>query len=185
MNTNNRVCPWWMGYALLIPLRKLGQDPYKIIGRYVKHGMKVVDYGCAMGYFSLPMARMAGNKGKVYCVDIQQKMLEKLSKRARNARLDHVIEPLLVGDTYNPAELVNQVDFTLLFAVVHEVPDREKLFRELYNMTKTGGAILFAEPPAHVSFEHFTQSLNLARAAGFRISDDLPAPRGLSAVLVK
>ena len=138
-----------------------------------------------MGYFSLPIARMAGNQGKVYCVDIQHKMLEKLSKRAQNARLDHVIEPLLVGDTYNPRELLNQVDFTLLFAVVHEVPDREQLFRDIYAMTKTGGAVLFAEPPAHVSFEHFTQSLNFARAAGFNITDDRPMPKGLSAVLVK
>lgn len=185
MKTNNQICPWWMGYALLIPLRKLGQNPYKILGPHINNGMTVMDYGSAMGYFSLPMAKMTGDNGKVYCVDIQKKMLEKLSKRARNARLDHVIEPLLLGDTYNPAELANQVDFTLLFAVVHEVPDREQLFRELYAMTKTGGAVLFAEPSAHVTIEHFNQSVSIACMAGFSLSVNKPVINGLSALLEK
>lgn len=82
---NLQICPWWMGYALLIPLRKLGQDPFKILNPYVKTGMMIMDYGSAMGYFSLPMAKMVGDKGKVYCVDIQKKMLEKLQQRARKA----------------------------------------------------------------------------------------------------
>ncbi len=185
MNNNNQICPWWMGYALLIPLRKLGQNPYKILGPHINNGMKVMDYGSAMGYFSLPMAKMTGDSGKVYCVDIQKKMLEKLSKRARNARLGHVIEPLLVGDTYNPGELANQVDFTLLFAVVHEVPDKETLFRDIYAMTKSGGKVFFAEPAAHVSQQNFNHSLKMAQEAGFILSESKPMPNGLSALLEK
>ncbi|MBN1144854.1 MAG: methyltransferase domain-containing protein [Bacteroidales bacterium] len=185
MNNNNQICPWWMGYALLIPLRKLGQNPHKILGPYVSKGMTVMDYGSAMGYFSLPMAKMTGDSGKVYCVDIQKKMLEKLSKRARNARLDHVIEPLLLGESYNPEMLKNQVDFILLFAVVHEVPDRDQLFRDIYKMTKSGGSVLFAEPAAHVSVQHFKHSLKLAQEAGFGLSENKPMPKGLSALLVK
>jgi ubiquinone/menaquinone biosynthesis C-methylase UbiE len=185
MNNNNQICPWWMGYALLIPLRKLGQNPYKILGPHLSKGMTVMDYGSAMGYFSLPMAKMTGDKGKVYCVDIQKKMLEKLSKRARNSRLDHIIEPLLLGESYNPEILKNQVDFTLLFAVVHEVPDKEKLFRDIYTMTKSGGAVLFAEPSGHVTMQSYQHSLILAQEAGFSLSENKPIPKGLSTLLLK
>ena len=76
------VCPVWVGYLLASPLRKIFQNPDKILSAYVKEGMKVLDIGCAMGFFSLPMARMVGSGGKVICVDIQPNMLSSLKKRA-------------------------------------------------------------------------------------------------------
>ncbi|MBN2519238.1 MAG: hypothetical protein JXB17_01935, partial [Bacteroidales bacterium] len=72
------LCPVWVGYFLINPLRKLFQSPNKILGPYIMPGMKMIDFGSAMGYFSIPMAKTAGKTGKVYCLDIQQKMLEKL-----------------------------------------------------------------------------------------------------------
>jgi ubiquinone/menaquinone biosynthesis C-methylase UbiE len=182
---NNHVCPWWMGYALLIPLRKLGQNPYKILGPHISYDMKAMDYGSAMGYFSLPMAKMVGDKGKVYCVDIQKKMLEKLQQRARNARLDHIIKPLLVNETYKPEKLAGQIDFCLLFYVVHEVPDKEKLFRDIYTVTKSGGIVLFVEPEGHVSVQSFKHSLKIAQETGFSLAESKPMTKGLSALLVK
>jgi ubiquinone/menaquinone biosynthesis C-methylase UbiE len=92
-----RVCPWWLGYFLLIPIRKWGQNPDKILASRVKPGMNVLDFGCAMGYFSLPLARLVGVKGNVYCVDIQEKMLRKLRNRADKAGIGEVIKTRLVG----------------------------------------------------------------------------------------
>ena len=70
------VCPYWIGYFLINPFRKYIHNPQEILGEYIKPGMKVIDYGCAMGYFSLPMAKMVGESGKVYGFDIQDKMPE-------------------------------------------------------------------------------------------------------------
>ncbi|QTA83790.1 SAM-dependent methyltransferase domain-containing protein [Desulfonema limicola] len=62
---SKRVCPIWIGYLLLNPIIKLYQNPEKILSPYVSEGMTVLDMGCAMGYFSLPLARMVGTGGKV------------------------------------------------------------------------------------------------------------------------
>lgn len=35
MKTNNSICPWWMGYFLVNPLRKIVHDPEKITGTYM------------------------------------------------------------------------------------------------------------------------------------------------------
>ena len=67
-----RVCPVWIGYLLASPIRKLFQNPKKILYHYVKEGMMVLDIGCAMGFFSLPLSEMVGSKGKVICVDVQK-----------------------------------------------------------------------------------------------------------------
>lgn len=91
-NESHHVCPWWVGYFLINPLRKLSEDPEKIFTPYIKPGMTVIDYGCAMGYFSLPLAKMTGPSGKVRCFDIQERMLKKLGQRARKRNLQFVSE---------------------------------------------------------------------------------------------
>ncbi len=80
------VCPHWVGYLLASPLRRLFQNPHKILGPYVEAGMTALDIGCAMGFFSLPLARMVGETGKIVCVDVQEKMLSSLqSGRGKQA----------------------------------------------------------------------------------------------------
>jgi ubiquinone/menaquinone biosynthesis C-methylase UbiE len=69
----HRICPWWIGYILANPLRRLLQKPEEILRPYIKKGMNVLDIGCGMGFFSLPIARMVGDTGKVVCVDFKKK----------------------------------------------------------------------------------------------------------------
>ncbi|MEA1968069.1 MAG: hypothetical protein U9N77_07605 [Thermodesulfobacteriota bacterium] len=63
----------WVGHLLASPIRKLLQNPEKILSPHIKPGMTVLDIGCAMVFFSLPMAWMTGPDGKVVCMDIQEK----------------------------------------------------------------------------------------------------------------
>lgn len=183
---NESVCPWWLGYLLASPVRKLINNPAKIVGIYLKPGMKAIDYGSGMGYFSLPMARSVGSAGKVYCFDIQEKMLENLVRRAKKAGLENIIDPRLISDNSNNfSSLEQQADFALLFAVAHEVPDREKLFGTLASMMKPKGKLLFAEPKGHVSPEDFGESVFFAEKAGFKKSQTLQDPRSLSILLEK
>ena len=76
-----KVCPVWVGYLLASPLRKLFENPRKILSQYVKEGMKVLDIGCAMGFFSLPLAQMVGSnceKLAIYIWDIYRTRFEDL-----------------------------------------------------------------------------------------------------------
>jgi ubiquinone/menaquinone biosynthesis C-methylase UbiE len=180
-----KVCPWWLGYALLLPVRKLSHNPKKILAPYVKPGMTVMDFGSAMGYFSIPLAEMTGEAGIVYCVDIQEKMLGKLQSRAVKYGVSDIIKPLLVGKNYKPEALKEKIDLVLLFYVAHEVPDKAQLFRELFSMLKPGGRILFIEPAGHVSVENFEASMAFARKAGLVELPEKPLKSGLCTILSK
>ena len=79
------ICPWWGGYFIDNWFRRLLHNPEKIVGPYVKPGMTVMDVGCGMGMFSIAMAKMVGAEGRVIAVDLQQKMLDVLRKRAEKA----------------------------------------------------------------------------------------------------
>jgi 2-polyprenyl-3-methyl-5-hydroxy-6-metoxy-1,4-benzoquinol methylase len=179
------ICPWWIGYTFLIPFRKWQHNPDSILNPYIQPGMKVMDYGSAMGYFSIPMAQKTGVSGKVYCVDIQEKMLAYLSKRAGKHGVSGTIETLLIGKSFNAEKLAGSLDFILLFMVVHEVPDKDSLFKDFYGMLKPGGKILFFEPGGHVNPQDFESSITIAEKAGLVRSAEEPSIKGLSVVLTK
>jgi ubiquinone/menaquinone biosynthesis C-methylase UbiE len=163
------VCPVWVGRLLASPLRKLSQNPKKILAPYLKEGMKALDVGCAMGFFSLPMARIVGSGGKVICVDLQEKMIASLEARARKAGLADRIEICVCGaDSLGLKDLNGKIDFALAFAVVHEVPDAQNLFAEILATLKPGGRLLVAEPSGRVSEEDFKTTFSIAQQVGFK-----------------
>ena len=91
--TMGHVCPWWHAYTFDNPLRRLLHNPSAIVGEHVGEGMRVLDLGCGMGFFSIAMARMVGDSGLVIAVDLQQKMLDVLMRRATRAGVAARIRP--------------------------------------------------------------------------------------------
>jgi len=178
------VCPVWIGYLLLSPFRKLAQNPEKILKPYLKPEHIALDFGSAMGYFSLPMAKMVQSDGKIVCADIQQKMLDVLQKRARKAGVESLIKTLLIDENYSGLEKYHQkFDFILLFAVVHEVPDPKKLFSVLNKLLNQNGLLLLSEPSGHVSSENFQNTVNIALDNNFTKHSDIKIRRSHSIIL--
>jgi hypothetical protein len=63
------------------------------------------------------------------------------------------------------------VDFTLAFAVVHELTSAATFFREVADVSKPGARILLVEPKGHVTASKFDDELRAARDAGFVLLD--------------
>ena len=166
------VCPVWVGYLLASPLRKLLQNPRKILRPYVKEGMTALDIGCAMGFFSLPMAELVGPKGKIICVDLQEEMIRSLEKRAHRAGVADRIEGRQCSrNSLDLLDLKESVDFALGFAVVHEVPDPAAFFSQIHHALKPSGRMLVAEPRGHVSQSDFDVTVSIAESNGFHLLD--------------
>ena len=165
---NARVCPASRSWGLDNIFRTLLQPPERILRGYINHGDNVLDIGCGPGFFTRAMAHMVGENGRVIAVDLQEEMLEKLRARAGKEGLIRRIKTVKAsGESLNLAGHDPAV-FALAFYVVHEVPDKARLFRELWNALVPGGKLLVVEPRTHVTREEFQASLRLAEAAGFR-----------------
>ncbi len=184
---DHSLCPWWMGYVLLSPFRALRQSPQRILAPYVSQGMTVLDVGCAMGYFSLPLARMVGPKGTVLCVDVQPRMLSTLQRRARRAGLaDRIEVHQCGGDRLGLDELTGTIDLTLLFAVVHETPSPASLMEELAALVTPGsGRVLLAEPRGHVTEGEFAASVACAVEVGLSVVEHPRVGRSHAVVLAR
>jgi ubiquinone/menaquinone biosynthesis C-methylase UbiE len=180
----HRVCPFWIGYLLLLPVRKLWQNPERIVSPYVHEGMTVLDIGSAMGYFSIPLARMVGARGQVVCVDMQEKMLAVLRKRAAKAGVSDRIETHLCSqNSLELQEFTESIDFALAFAVVHEVPDSRKLFQEIAAALKPRARFLVSEPRGHVKDKDFVNTLCIAGQSGFQVAGEPQIARSHAALL--
>ena len=168
MSEEIHVCPPWVGRLMINPVRKLVQNPQKILSGYIQPGMNVLEVGPGMGYFTIPMAKMLHPGGKIVCVDVQEKMLNVLKSRAAKANTNGTVETVLASvNSLNVQHWKEKIDFALLFAVVHEVPDQKMLFNEVFNCMKPGGVVLFAEPKGHVNDKMFQTSINIAESMGF------------------
>lgn len=160
------VCPWWLAYAFDNPLRRIFHKPEEMFAPYLREGMTAIDLGCGMGYFSISMARMVGETGKVISVDLQQQMLDSLMQRAKKTGVAGRITPLLCDE--NNIGNHNEVDFALAFWMAHETPDERRFLTQVQTILKKTGTLLLAEPKLHVTGDNFQKMLNIAQEIGLR-----------------
>jgi SAM-dependent methyltransferase len=180
------VCPWWLGRLLASPLRRLFESPERLLAPFVGPGMTVIEPGCGMGFFSLPLARLVGPTGAVISVDLQPRMIDGLLRRARRAGLADRIRPVVcTADDAGLRPFRGTGDVAVAIHMLHEVPDRGRLLQQLFAALAPGGALIVLEPAGHVSAEDFDRTLASAAAAGFVRTSRRVAGRGLSAVLAK
>jgi len=57
----------------------------------LKEGDTIIDYGCSVGNYTIPLAQLAGENGRVYAVDTNSAVFSDVRKRVRKAGLDNVI----------------------------------------------------------------------------------------------
>ncbi len=183
VNSSTDVCSYKRAWALDIWIRKYIHNPYKIVGDYIKEGQTALDLGCGPGFFSLPMAEMVGETGKVISVDIQEEMLQMLRDKSESAGLNSRIFPhKSQPDKIGISEMVN---FALAFYMVHEVPDKRSFLSEVASHLKPDGRLLIVEPKSHVSKPDFDSTLKVAQSAGLKQISEPKVLFSRAALLIK
>lgn len=163
------TCPWWFCFTFDNPVRGIFQNPFKILGSYVKADDQILDIGPGMGYFTFPLSEMTGEKGKVIALDIQEGMLKRLDKKIKAKKTENIEVRHYDGINFNINE---KFDFILLFWMYHEVKNKNVFIRELGSVLKPNGQILISEPGIHVSKKTFNESIKLLTDYGFKIVEE-------------
>jgi ubiquinone/menaquinone biosynthesis C-methylase UbiE len=165
-NSSSKVCPVERAGALDSSLRRLIQNPKRILKKYLKTGDKVLDLGCGPGFFTIDIAQLAGESGLVYAADIQEGMLDRVRKKISSYNLKNIQVHKCEESAIN---LNDRVDFILAFYMIHEIPDQDKTFSELKKILNPNGKILIIEPNFHVTKQDFQNMIIRLDKAGFKI----------------
>lgn len=102
----------------------------------LKEGDTVVDLGSGAGNDAFVARRIVGEKGKVIGVDFSEAMLQKARTNAEKLNLNNV--EFRLGDIDNLPISSNRADVILSNCVLNLVPDKEKVFSEIYRVLKAG-----------------------------------------------
>lgn len=120
--------------------REAGVEFLKKIG--IKSGQAILDFGCRVGHYAIPAARIIGNEGIVYAVDKEQQALDELQQKAIRLSLKNIKTVNTSGQIQTDLEN-NSIDVVLFYDVLHyhEKEEREKLYQEAFRILKQEGTL--------------------------------------------
>lgn len=103
----------------------------------VKKGYTVLDFGCRVGHYTIPAAKIVGNKGLVYAIDTQDNDLAELEQKKNARELTNIKIIKTSGQLSLPLENEN-IDVVLLYDVLHYLKEteRKKLYSEAFRVLK-------------------------------------------------
>lgn len=106
-------------------------------------GDAVADIGAGTGYYTRRLAKLVGDKGKVYAVEIQQEMLDLLTNKMAELNIRNV-QPVL-GTVTDPKLPGSSLDLIFMVDVYHEFDFPYEMIDAMCRSLKPGGRMVFVE----------------------------------------
>lgn len=144
-------------------------------------GMKVIDLGAGSGFYSIEAARRVGNTGRVYAIDVQKDLLDRLralgvGQGIRNIEVIWGNAEKIGGTKLREAIADRVIASNILFQI--EKPDEFAL--EVKRILKSGGKLLLVDwsgltPLGPKTFVSEKQAQTLFEKNGFTLDQSFGA----------
>lgn len=85
----------------------------------LKEGQKVLEVGCGPGFFTLPAAKIVGEKGIIYANDFNPFAIKKVEKKITKKKVNNV--KLLLEDVRKTSLSDKSIDLVIFFGVIHSL----------------------------------------------------------------
>jgi ubiquinone/menaquinone biosynthesis C-methylase UbiE len=156
--------------------RRKWQNPEDILASIgLRHGSTFVDLGCGEGFFALPAAKLVGEDGKVYGLDIDGEAIRRLKQKASKEGLKNL--SLTAGEAEETLLCKKCADIVFFGIVFHDFSDPLRVLSNAKKMLKPTGRLIDLDwkkenmkfgPPLQIRFSQ-TQASSLIQSAGFKI----------------
>ncbi len=145
------------------PERNTWQKPDEMLNALeIGKGQTIADIGAGSGYLIGKLSERVGETGIVYAVDIQQEMLDYISKRCSDKGLKNII--LVLGDMDDPKLPSGSLDIVILLNVYHEIAQPVGFMKKLRHALKQHGKLAVLE---------FSDESPIGPPVKFRLSEDI------------
>lgn len=142
-----------VAFFIMRQVLKLRRNPKRIQQRLeytgIKENMKVLDFGCGIGNYTIEAAKIVGKSGTIIAVDVNDRMIREVEKEINKNELTNV-KAQLINSMDDIEE--NNLDFVLLIDVIHLIDDKTEIIEHLLDKLATNGKLL-------IKFEHINKDM--------------------------
>jgi ubiquinone/menaquinone biosynthesis C-methylase UbiE len=166
--------PMPQSFANLIdnPIRRKIQPPDATPARHgIEPGMTVLEVGPGNGTYTVATARRMGDSGKVVTIDIEPRMIERVTRRAQAEGIDNI--EARVADVYDLPFEDGFFDAIYMIAVIGEIPEPDKAMREFHRVLSLSGTLAFSEFLQDPDYPRAKTLIRQAASAGFQLKKKL------------
>jgi ubiquinone/menaquinone biosynthesis C-methylase UbiE len=132
-------------------LRKWLMNPVKTLQiAAIQPSQKILEVGCGTGFFTIPAAKMIGEKGSLIAMDASSGFLKVVADKVNNERLTNV--SIVQRDALNTGIETASIDKVLLLGVIpFPLLPLDKLLPEMHRVLKPGAtmAVWLFPPMVH------------------------------------
>ena len=164
--------PQFLANAIDNPLRRRIQPPLDMPRRHgIRAGMTVLEVGPGNGRYTVEAARAVGDTGKVIAVDIEPKMIERVSRRAQAEGIANL--EAKTANVHNLPFPEGTFDAVCMIAVISEIPQPHLAFGEFHRVLKQKGTLAFSELLTDPDYPLARTLIRKARSAKFHLKKRL------------
>lgn len=150
------------------PLRRKFQPPSEMPIRHgIEPGMTVLEVGPGNGRYTVETARWVGSAGRVIAVDIEPRMIERVSRRAQAEGITNL--ETKVANVYNLPFEDELFDAIYMITVISEIPEPERAMREFHRLLSPSGTLAFSELLTDPDYPLARTLIGMASKANFRL----------------
>ena len=122
-------------------------NPDKVVDTFgIIPGMKVADFGCGAGYFTISLAGRTGSSGMVYGLDVVESALDSVRAKARVNGLNNIETIRADLEVVGSSGLGNESqDIVLLANILFQSVKRDKILDESKRVLKRYGKLIIID----------------------------------------
>lgn len=119
-------------------------DPQKVAVTFgVREGMRIADFGCGSGHFTILMAKVVGDSGVITAIDVLETALDTIRAKAKNENLNNINTVRSNLEVPNSSGLMpSSQDLVLLANILFQSDKKEEIVKEAARILKTGGGMI-------------------------------------------
>ena len=129
-------------------------NPARIINEIgiIEQGMRVADFGCGHGYFSLPLSKKVGDSGKILALDVLPDAIEAVNSRIKLEGVSNIKTKRCNLEKERGSGILDEnCDVAWIANLLFQTEDDEIVVREAKRILKKDGRVVFIDWKPDVS----------------------------------
>jgi ubiquinone/menaquinone biosynthesis C-methylase UbiE len=160
-------------------------NPEKIIMQVgVSEGMYVADFGVGNGYYAQILAERVGDNGKVFCIDVLNEMLHKLSMDSESKSLFNMEYIWSNLENFRGSTIKKDtIDLVVIANTFFQIIKKDNVAEEAHKILREKGRVLFVEwadsyagmGPHASHLVPKEEAISIFEKAGFKMENEIDA----------